>query len=159
MLAEPFIAEFVEKNNLGYTDTMVEVVETIFAECKIPSGTRPTMAVVDWPASYEILEGQLRQNAQVFDQLGIDALPCHIGQLRLEDDSIWLGDRQIDVIYRVFLMEDLLDPAGPALIEPVLRAAERGQRRHLLADGRRALQRQGRPGLAVGRGQPASVHR
>lgn len=126
MLAEPFIADFVERNNLGYTDTMVEVVETIFAECKVPTGTRPVMAVVDWPASFETLEGQLRKNAEVFDQLGIEALPCHIGQLRLEDDSIWLGDRQIDIIYRVFLMEDLLDPAGPALIEPVLRAAERG---------------------------------
>jgi len=126
MLKQPFIADFVERNNLGYTDTMVEVAETIFAECKIPTGTRPVMAVVDWPASFETLEGQLRKNAEVFDQLGIEALPCHIGQLRLEDDSIWLGDRQIDVIYRVFLMEDLLDPAGPALIEPVLRAAERG---------------------------------
>jgi len=68
----------------------------------------------------------LRQNVAVFDALGCDALPCHIGQLELRDDSIWLADKQIDVIYRIFLMEDLLDPAGPALIEPVLRAAERG---------------------------------
>ncbi|MEO6501516.1 MAG: hypothetical protein ABIQ09_06345 [Jatrophihabitantaceae bacterium] len=30
-------------------------------------------------------------------------------------------------MYRLFLMEDLLDEAGPALIEPVLRAAERGE--------------------------------
>jgi hypothetical protein len=126
MLKLPFIADFAERNKLGYTDTMVELVATIFAECKVPSGTRPVMAVCDWPASYETLEAQLRESAQVFDELGIEALPCHIGQLRLEDDSIWLGDRQIDVIYRVFLMEDLLDPAGPALIEPVLRAAERG---------------------------------
>lgn len=57
---------------------------------------------------------------------GIDALPCHVGQLRLEEDSIWLGDRQIDVLFRLFLMEDLLDPDGPQLLEPVLRAAERG---------------------------------
>lgn len=126
MLAEPFIAEFVEQHNLGFTDTMVEVAETIFAECKVPTGTRPVVAVADWPASYEVLEPQLRKSAAVLEGLGIEALPCHVGQLRLEDDSIWLGERQIDVIYRVFLMEDLLDPAGPALIEPVLRAAERG---------------------------------
>lgn len=126
MLTEPFIADFVEQNKLTYTDTLQEVVETIFLECNLEPGSRPTMAVVDWPASFETLEQQLRQNAAVFDTLGIEALPCHIGQLRLEDDSIWLGDKQIDVIYRVFLMEDLLDPAGPALIEPVLRAAERG---------------------------------
>ncbi len=126
MLRLPFIAEFVERNDLTYTDTMVEVVETIFAECKIPSGSRPVIALCDWPASFETLEPQLRQNVAVFDALGCDALPCHIGQLELRDDSIWLADKQIDVIYRIFLMEDLLDPAGPALIEPVLRAAERG---------------------------------
>ncbi|HTZ42494.1 MAG TPA: hypothetical protein VMB79_01395 [Jatrophihabitans sp.] len=126
MLEQPFFRQFAEQNDLGYTDTMVEVVETILAECKVPTGVRPVMAVVDWPASYETLQNQLHENAKVFDSLGIEALPCHIGQLRLEDDSIWLGDKQIDVIYRVFLMEDLLDPAGPALIEPVLRAAERG---------------------------------
>jgi hypothetical protein len=126
MLRLPFIAEFVERNNLTYTDTMVEVVETIFAECKVPSGSRPVIALCDWPASFETLEPQLRQNVAVFDALGCDALPCHIGQLELRDDSIWLADKQIDVIYRIFLMEDLLDPAGPALIEPVLRAAERG---------------------------------
>ncbi|MDQ2837264.1 MAG: hypothetical protein M3Y42_19505 [Actinomycetota bacterium] len=126
MLELPFIADFVAENNLGYLDTMVEVAETIFAECKVPSGTRPVVALCDWPASYETLEPQLRKNVPVFDALGIEALPCHAGQLRLEDDSIWLGDRQIDVIYRLFLMEDLLDPAGPALIEPILRAAERG---------------------------------
>lgn len=126
MLRLPFIADFVEQNDLTYTDTMVEVVETIFAECKLPSGSRPVIALCDWPASFETLEPQLRQNVAVFDALGMEALPCHIGQLELRDDSIWLGDKQIEVIYRIFLMEDLLDPAGPALIEPVLRAAERG---------------------------------
>jgi len=126
MMQNPFIAEFVRENNLGYLDTMVEVAETLFAECKVPSGTRPVVALCDWPASFETLEPQLRKNAIVFDALGIEALPCHIGQLRLENDSIWLGDRQIDVIYRLFLMEDLLDPTGPALIDPVLQAAERG---------------------------------
>jgi len=126
MLELPFIKQFAEENNLGYTDTLAEVAETIFAECKVPSGSRPVMAVVDWPASFPKLEKQLRGNAEVFDTLGIEALPCHIGQLRLEEDSIWLDDKQIDIIYRVFLMEDLLDPEGPALIEPVLRAAERG---------------------------------
>ena len=126
MVKHPFMAEFLHANNLGYVDTMREVAETLFAECKVPSGTRPVVALCDWPASFATLEPQLRTNVAVFDALGIEALPCHIGQLRLEDDSIWLGDRKIDVIYRLFLMEDLLDPTGPALIDPVLQAAERG---------------------------------
>jgi len=126
MLELPFIAEFVEQHRLGYTDTMREIVETLRIEGNVPEGTRPVVALCDWPASYVTLEEQLRANVPVFEALGIEPLPCHIGQLRLEDDSIWLGDRQIDVLFRLFLMEDLLDPAGPELIEPVLRAAERG---------------------------------
>jgi hypothetical protein len=125
MLDLPFIADFVAENNLGYLDTMVELVETMFAECKIPTGTRPVVALCDWPASYPTVEPQLRANVPVFDALGVEALPCHLGQLRLEDDSIWLGDKQIDVIYRLFLTEDLLDPTGPGLIDPILQAAER----------------------------------
>ena len=58
---------------------------------------------------------------------GIEAYPCHVGQLRYADGRVWLGERAIDVVYRLFMMEDLLDPAGPGLIEPVLRAAERGE--------------------------------
>src|SRR6185437_13326308 len=76
--------------------------------------------------SWVTLEEQIRKNVPVFEALGIDPVPCHIGELRLEDDSIWMGERKIDAIFRLFLMEDLLDPEGPALIEPVLRAAERG---------------------------------
>jgi hypothetical protein len=126
MLEVPFIADFVQQHKLGYTDTMRELVETLRIECNVPDGSRPTVALCDWPASYLTLEEPLRANVPVFAALGIDALPCHVGQLRLAEDSIWLGDRKIDVLYRLFLMEDLLDPTGPQLIEPVLRAAERG---------------------------------
>ncbi len=126
MLRQPFLAEFAAQNQLGYLDTFVEVAETLLAECKVPSGGRPVVALTDWPASYPDLAEQLHKNAAALAELGIDALPCHLGQLRLEADRVWLGERQVDVIYRLFLMEDLLDEAGPALIDPVLRAAERG---------------------------------
>src|SRR5262249_42459919 len=33
----------------------------------------------------------------------------------------------IDVIFRLFMIEDVLDPTGPELIDPVLAAAERGE--------------------------------
>jgi hypothetical protein len=40
---------------------------------------------------------------------------------------VWLGRRPVDVIYRVFMIQNLLEPDGPALIDPILRAAERGE--------------------------------
>ena len=126
LLELPFIARFAEENNLGYVDTMAELIETMIIECELPRNRRPVVAFCDWPASWVTLEEQIRKNVPVFEALGIDPVPCHIGELRLEDDSIWMGERKIDAIFRLFLMEDLLDPEGPALIEPVLRAAERG---------------------------------
>jgi hypothetical protein len=127
MLAQPFMADFVADHNLGYTDTMVEVAQTLLTECDVAPGTRPVVAFCDWPASYPLLEEQLHKNAASLTRLGMDAFACHVGQLRVDDDfQVWLGDKHVDVIYRLFLIEDLLDPAGPGLIEPVLSAAERG---------------------------------
>lgn len=126
MLLQPEIADFVERRNLGYVDPMAEMVQTLFTECKIPTGSRPAAALADWPASYATLEPRLRRNVPDYARFGIDAHPCHVGQLRYADGRVWLGEQAIDVVYRLFLMEDLLDEDGPALIEPVLQAAERG---------------------------------
>jgi hypothetical protein len=128
MIAQPFMAQFAAEHNLGFIDTMVEAAETLKLECGIAPGTRPSVAFCDWPGSYPDLEPQLIKNTANISKLGMDAFPCHLGHMRIDDDSnVWVGDRHVDVIYRSFLIEDLLDPTGPALIEPVLRAAERGR--------------------------------
>jgi hypothetical protein len=127
MLEQPFIGRFVEEHRLGYLDPMAEMVHTLFSECGLPAGSWPVVALTDWPASFATLEPRLRRNVVDYARFGIEALPCHVGQLRYVDGRVWLGDRAIDVVYRLFLMEDLLEPAGPGLIEPVLQAAERGE--------------------------------
>lgn len=127
MMAQPFVAEFAAEHNLGFIDTMIEAAETLKLECEVTPGSRPSVAFCDWPGSYPSLEPELIKNTRNISKLGVDAFPCHLGQMRIDDDSrVWVGDRQVDVIYRSFLIEDLLNPTGPALIEPVLRAAERG---------------------------------
>jgi hypothetical protein len=55
-LDQPFMAEFIAEHNLGYVDTMVEVAQTLLAECTTGPGVRPTVAFCDWPASYPELE-------------------------------------------------------------------------------------------------------
>ncbi|MDP9221697.1 MAG: hypothetical protein M3P23_14335 [Actinomycetota bacterium] len=125
MLGQPFVAEFVQRHGLTYVDPMVELVDTLFTECKVALGRRPTVALADWPESFPTLEPQLRASAQRLAAFGMDAYPCHVGQLSYADGRVWLGDLPIDIVYRLFLMEDLLDESGPGLIEPILRAAER----------------------------------
>jgi len=127
LLTHPALTEFVAENDLSYVDTMGEVANTLRAESGIPAGSRPLVAAVDWPASFATLAPQLRASADALAAYGIDAVACHLGQLRVSGGRVWLDDRPVDAIYRIFLIEDLLDLQGPALIEPVLAAAERGE--------------------------------
>jgi hypothetical protein len=126
-LEHPSLAGFAATHHLSYVDTMAELARTILTECKVPSGQRPLMAAADWPASFPTLEARLRYSAEQLARFGIDAVACHVGQLRIAGGRVWLDDRQVDVVYRLFMIEDLLDPAGPELVDPVLRAAERGE--------------------------------
>jgi hypothetical protein len=126
-LAEPFVADFVAAHRLSHADTMGGLVDTLRTECGIGAGAKPLIAAADWPASFTTLEPRLRYSAVQLASYGLDVIPCHVGQLVVRDGRVWLDGRPVDVIYRIFMIEDLLDPDGPALIDPVLRAAERGE--------------------------------
>jgi glutathionylspermidine synthase len=127
MLTAPHISAFVAKHGLVYVDTLAAVVETLLAECEIPAGTRPVMAAADWPESFETLAPQLHRSAAMLVPLGLDAQACHVGQLKVADGRVWLEDKAVDVIYRLWTMEDQLSEVGAALIEPLLAAADRGE--------------------------------
>jgi hypothetical protein len=127
MLAHPVLAEFVRDHSLTYVDTLTAVANTIMAECGVSPGDGSLIAAVDWPPDVEQFSAVLHTSAAEFKKLGLDLVPCHLGHLSLHDRRVWLGDRPIDVIYRVFLIEDVMHPDGPTLIDPVLRAAERGE--------------------------------
>src|SRR5262249_45295991 len=76
---------------------------------------------------YPQLEGVLRKSAAMLGTFGIDAEPCPVDALVHRDGRIWLGDRAVDIVYRLFMMEDLLQPGATEMLEPVLAAAERGE--------------------------------
>jgi hypothetical protein len=127
MLKHPVLAEFAHTHRLGYADTMRGQVENMFAETGFPADRRPVMATTDWPASFPVLEPFLRHFTHRLRELGIDAYPCHLGQLEVRDGGVWLGDQKVDIIQRLFMLEDCLKPSDVALMEPVLAAVERGE--------------------------------
>ncbi|MGD0606384.1 MAG: hypothetical protein ABSA53_22720 [Streptosporangiaceae bacterium] len=127
MLAHPALAEFVQAHSLSYVDTLAEVAKTVMAECGISAHDGSLVAAADWPPAVETFSAVLHTSAKELAGHGLDLVPCHLGQLSLRDHRVWLGDRPVDVIYRVFMIEDLLHPDGPTLIDPILRAAERGE--------------------------------
>ncbi|MDQ2814654.1 MAG: hypothetical protein M3Z75_23045 [Actinomycetota bacterium] len=127
MLTHPDLAEFVRVHSLSYTDTLAEIANTIMAECGLAAHDGSLVAAVDWPPAADRFNAVLQTSANELAALGIDFVPCHLRDLSRRDRRVWLGDRPVDVIYRIFMIEDLLHPEGPALINPVLQAAERGE--------------------------------
>lgn len=127
-LSHPVLAGFAEAHGLSYTDTMREQVHNMFAESGFAPDSFPMVALTDWPSSYESMAPYMRQFAARWRELGLDAHPCHIGELEVRDGKVWLGDRRVDIISRMFLIEDLLEsPEAPGLMNPILDAAARGE--------------------------------
>lgn len=127
LLEHPVLAEFARVHQLECVNSMQEEVNNRFAECGFAPGSRPVMATADWPSSYRTLEPYIRQYTSRLQKIGVDAYPCHIGELEVRDNRVWLGDRALDAICRLFMIEDLLEyPDAPALVEPILDAAARG---------------------------------
>jgi len=127
LLEHPQLVEFAREHRLEYVDTMREEVRTILTETGFEPGSTPVMVMTDWPSSYSFLEPYLREYAARLSQLGLDSSAAHIGQLEVRDGRVWLGERPVDIIYRVFMLEDLLEsPEAPALMDPILDAAASG---------------------------------
>jgi hypothetical protein len=128
LLEHPVLAEFAETHGLTYVDTLREQAINMFVESGFEPGSRPVVAATDWPSSYQTLEPYMRHYTDRWQTMGFDAHPCHIGQLEARDGRVWLGDRPVDIISRLFMIEDLLEyPDAPALMDPILDAAARGE--------------------------------
>ncbi|MER7847746.1 hypothetical protein ABTZ03_27820 [Kitasatospora sp. NPDC096077] len=129
LLEHPLLADFAARHGLGFADTAAELLHTMYAATGFDPRSRPVIAVADWPSSY--LTGWaafLEEFCALLRTLGADAHPCHIGQLDYRDGRVWLGDRAVDIIHRIFLAEDLLEsPEAPALMDQVVRAAAADQ--------------------------------
>ncbi|MPZ26580.1 MAG: hypothetical protein GEV12_09000 [Micromonosporaceae bacterium] len=128
LLEHPVLAEFARTHRLDFVDTMREQVNNMLVESGFAPGSKPVMATTDWPSSFQTLEPFMRHFTGRLQEMGIDAHPCHIGQLEVRDGRVWLGERPVDIIQRLFMLEDLLEyPDAAALMDPILDAAARGE--------------------------------
>jgi hypothetical protein len=127
VLEEPFVADFVAEHGLRHVDTMAELALTVLIEAKVPTGRRPYVAVVDTAANLPLIEDVLVDAARQLAPHGLDCEPAALERLEYHDDRVWLGERPVDVVYRVYLIEEVLKPGVAELLEPLLVAVERGQ--------------------------------
>ena len=143
-LADPMVADFVASHGLSYVDTMDVLVDTLRAECGLPDGARPLIAVADWPESFPVLERQLRYSAAQLARYGLEAVPCHLGQLRATDRP-GLAGRQAGRRDLPGLPDQGPAPARRPVSLPTRAAGRRTRRgRALRPDGRGTVRQQGR---------------
>lgn len=127
VLRYPLLREFARDHRLGYVDTVREQLRLIFAETGRKPGSYPMIALVDWPKHFEAIGSFLHKISRRWRNQGLDAHACHLGQLKVSDGRVRLRGRPVDIIFRIFLLEHLLQPDGPELMNPVLDAVARGE--------------------------------
>lgn len=128
LLRHPFLADFVAAAGLQYIDTLARIAEVIKLECEgTDAGSLPVVALVDTPPNFASLGPRLHFVARIWSGMSLDAVAAPLDQFEERSGRLFLEGRRVDVIYRFFLIEDLLDPDGLRLIEPVLHAAEQGK--------------------------------
>lgn len=128
MLRHPFLADFVAAEGLLYIDTLARIADVIKQECEhVPADSVPVVAMVDTPPHFAEMERRLHFVARIWAGMGLDTVPCSLDQLEERSGKLFAEGKAVDVVYRFFLIEDLLDSDSLPFIEPVLRACERGQ--------------------------------
>jgi hypothetical protein len=128
MLQHPLLRGFVDDRHLQFSDTFAAIAASMAHELgDRVAGRRPVVALTDWPESFSSYEPRLRVMAALMAELDIEALPCHVGQLTADDAGLSLNGRHIDLVYRFFLLEEIVSAADLTLVEPILTAAEREQ--------------------------------
>jgi len=127
MLRHPVLREFARAHRLGYVDTFGQHAGMIFDETGFKRDSCPMVAVVDWPGHYQRIRTFLHEVTRRWRRRGLDAHACHAGQLTVSNGRVRLRGRPVDIIFRIFLTEHMLEPDGPALIQPLIDATRRGQ--------------------------------
>jgi hypothetical protein len=127
MLRYPLLREFARTHQLTHVDTMQESIRLLFAESGCQPGSSPRIALVDSPEHYAVIGKYLHSVSRYWRSRELDTHACHIGQLKLRNGKVWLRGRPVDIIYRIFLLEDLLKPGAAEVMFPVLDAVVRGE--------------------------------
>ncbi|MFG1914976.1 hypothetical protein [Micromonospora sp. NPDC048898] len=127
ILEDEEFSRFAADEGLEHVDTLAEHIRTFRHEMGLSPAARPVVAHVEWPAYLEKNLPYMSTLCKRWNAHGLDAHPCHAGQLERRDGRLWLGDRAVDVVYRQFLIEDLTGDDTEAVLEPLLGALESGE--------------------------------
>ena len=127
LLAIPEMADFLAKEGLVYPDTTEAMLATLRSETGYPAGTDPAVALVGMSGSFPAMEAVMSHHAARWADRGLRTTIGHLGELARSHGRLRLRGEPIDVLYRLFTIDDVLTHASDGLLEPVLSAAECGE--------------------------------
>lgn len=128
LLADPYVAAFAEEHGADTTDTtwvLVKALQAALPALDLAAG--PVIGLVDWPDSFPSLEPRLRVMAELLRPYGIEAVPCHAGQVEARPDGLYVRGRRLDAVHRFYVIDDVVTPADAALLQPLHDAARDGR--------------------------------
>jgi hypothetical protein len=120
----PVYGDFLRAESLKYHDPLDAILAEVQQAATTRGMTNPTVALVDWPTSYPTYEPVLERLAALMRARGIPTVPTHVGRLEERNGYLWCGRIKIDVLYRIFMLEDI--PEQPDLITPILKVHRAG---------------------------------
>ncbi len=121
----PVFGEFLRASGVEYVDPLdciVAELRRVGAARNLPEA--PLLALVDWPTTYPTYERVLARLSREFEMRGVRAVHGHVGELHTRNRHLYLRDQRIDILYRIFMLEDV--PEDPHLVTPVLEAHRAG---------------------------------
>lgn len=124
----PGFRAYAEAHGLRHTDTLGMIADALReAAAPITSGHDPVVAVVEGPGGLAEYGDAWRP---VRDGLRLRGLDCHLGEitdLTFQGDRVLLGDVRVDVVYRVFSLDQVTgDAEVREVAERLLAAHEDG---------------------------------
>ncbi|WMX45982.1 hypothetical protein RGF97_15580 [Streptomyces roseicoloratus] len=127
LLEDEGLAAFAASEGLAFPDTVGELAAVIreaaeeaLAETGRPEHA-PRVALMDWHAGYAKTGPEIRATARLLEPHGIEAIPCHTGQVREQGGRVTVDGRPVDVVYRYFTLGELTaDASSLATAEELL---------------------------------------
>ena len=127
LLAVPEMAAFLAKEGLVYADTVEAMLATLRSDTGYPRGTHPVVALVGNPHTFAGMKAALYGQAARWADHGLPTVVGHLGELARSNGRLRLRGEPIDVVYRLFAMEDVPIHVSDGHLEPLLSAAECGE--------------------------------
>ncbi len=115
-------ADFARRNRLGYVHNIRAVAAALRR-----SDRAPVVAMLEWRGGLTDYGGLALNFQAALRSVGLDILLAEVSDVHEHGGAVYLGDTKIDVVYRTFVPDQIVEePDGWELVAPLLRAHRAG---------------------------------